>query len=59
MFRINDSIYDNKIRIITSVRSLPYNNEKLYTMFPELKDEVAYLKRKNIFANIIFVFPKV
>ena len=58
MFRINDSIYDNKIRIITSVRSLPYNNEKLYTMFPKLKDEVAYLKRKNIFANIIFVFPK-
>ena len=58
MFRINDSIYDDKIRIITSVRSLPYNNEKLYAMFPKLKDEVAYLKRKNIFANIIFVFPK-
>ena len=27
-------------------------------MFPKLKDEVAYLKRKSIFANIIFVFPK-
>lgn len=58
MFRINDSIYDDKIRIITSVRSLPYKNEKLYAMFPKLKDEVAYLKRKDIFANIIFVFPK-
>lgn len=58
MFRINDSIYDDKIRIITSVRSLPYNNERLYSMFPKLKDKIMYLKRKSIFANIIFVFPK-
>ena len=50
MFRINDSIYDDKIRIITSVRSLPYNNEKLYAMFPKLKDEVAYLKHYICFS---------